>query len=76
MTQPRRLQVQSDVTLCVGARQCVLSDPSVFGHDEQHMVEVLQLEVDDHPELAEAIGMCPTGALWALDANTGEEIYP
>tara|TARA_B110000263_G_scaffold119359_1_gene103938 strand:- start:141 stop:260 length:120 start_codon:yes stop_codon:yes gene_type:complete len=39
-------------------------------------VEVLQIEVDDHPELAEAITMCPTGALAAIDPDTGEVVYP
>lgn len=76
MSQPRRLRVEADVATCVGAQQCVLSDPSVFGHDESNLVEVLQLEVDDHPELAEAVNMCPTGALSAIDADSGEVVYP
>ncbi|MGZ0192654.1 MAG: ferredoxin [Acidimicrobiales bacterium] len=75
MSQPRRLRVEADVDTCVGAQQCVLSDPSVFGHDEQNLVVVLRFEVDDHPELAEAITMCPTGALSAIDADTGEVVY-
>jgi ferredoxin len=37
---------------------------------------VLQSEVDDHPELADAIAMCPTGALTATDLDSGEEVYP
>lgn len=76
MSQARRLRVEADVAMCVGARQCVLSDPSVFGHDECNLVEVLQVEVDDHPELAEATTMCPTGALEAIDPATGEVVYP
>lgn len=76
MSEPRRLRVEADVATCVGARQCVLSDPFVFGHDKWNLVEVLEAEVDDHPELAEAITMCPTGALSAIDADTGEVVYP
>lgn len=76
MTATRRLRVTADVTICAGVRQCVLSDPTVFAHDDRHLVIVLQHEVDDHPELAEAIAMCPTGALSAIDINTSEAVYP
>jgi len=54
----------------------VLSDPIVFGHDDRNLVKVLQPEVNDSPALAEAITMCPTGALSARDAETGEIVYP
>jgi ferredoxin len=76
MTTTRRLRVTADVTICAGVRQCVLSDPAVFAHNDQHLVMVLQSEVDDHPELADAIAMCPTGALSATDLETGNEVYP
>lgn len=76
MNAPRRLRIDANVSTCVGARQCVLSDPSVFGHDERNLVELKQIEVSDHPELAEAIAMCPTGSLTAIDALTGEAVYP
>jgi ferredoxin len=76
MTTTRRLHVTADVTICAGVRQCVLSDPTVFAHNDQNLVMVLQSEVDDHPELAEAIAMCPTGALSATDLETGNEVYP
>ncbi len=76
MTETRRLRITADVSTCAGVRQCVLSDPTVFAHDDQYLVVVLQSEVDDHPELADAIAMCPTGSLSAVDLETGEEIYP
>ena len=48
----------------------------MFAHNDQNLVRVLQSEVDDHLELAEAIAMCPTGALSATDLKTGNEVYP
>lgn len=76
MTAARRLRVSADVSICAGVRQCVLNDPTVFAHDERNLVTLLQSEVDDHPELADAIAMCPTGALSAVDVETGDEVYP
>jgi ferredoxin len=76
MTEPRRLRVEADTSTCAGVRQCVLSDPAVFGHDDRNIVTVLQAEVDDHPELGEAITMCPTSSLSAFDVETGEMVYP
>lgn len=76
MTEPRRLRIHANVEICAGVRQCVLSDPTVFAHDDRNLVTVLQSEVDDHPELAEAIAMCPTGALSARDAETDAIVYP
>lgn len=76
MTAHRRLRVHADVSTCAGVRQCVLSDPTVFGHDDRNIVQVLQTEVDDSEQLAEAIAMCPTGSLTAFDVETGEIVYP
>jgi len=76
VTEPRRLRIHASVDVCAGVRQCVLSDPIVFGHDDRNLVKVLQPEVNDSPALAEAITMCPTGALSARDAETGEIVYP
>lgn len=76
MSEPRRLRIEANVDTCSGVRQCVLNDPAVFGHDDRNLVEVLQHEVDDHPELVDAITACPTGSLSAYDAETGEPVYP
>jgi ferredoxin len=54
----------------------VLSDPAVFAHDDRNIVKVLQVEVDDHSELGEAIAMCPTASLSAFDVESGEMVYP
>ncbi len=47
MTETRRLRITADVSTCAGVRQCVLSDPTVFAHDDQYLVVVLQSEVDE-----------------------------
>lgn len=76
MTESKRLLIVADTSTCAGVRQCVLSDPDVFAHDELNIVKVLHVEVDDHPELAEAISVCPTASLSAFDVETGEMVYP
>lgn len=76
MTRARRLRIVADVSTCVGARQCALNAPAVFGHDDANLVVMLQPVVDDRPDVADAITMCPTGSLSAVDVTTGKTVYP
>ncbi|SCL26014.1 ferredoxin [Micromonospora inyonensis] len=67
------MQVTADRTRCVGAGQCVLTDPAVFGQDDDGMVVVL----DDRPpddatvvRVREAVHICPGRALTLDEPGT------
>ncbi|GAB2742748.1 ferredoxin [Salinifilum aidingensis] len=59
------MRITADTDLCVGAGQCVLTEPSVFDQDEDGTVSL----VLEHPEgeqarnAREAVGLCPSRAL-------------
>ncbi|BCL18127.1 ferredoxin [Micromonospora sagamiensis] len=64
------MQVTADPTRCVGAGQCVLTVPAVFGQDDDGTVVVL----DDHPAdeatvvgVREAVHICPGRALTLVE---------
>ncbi|MBE1490065.1 ferredoxin [Plantactinospora soyae] len=61
------LQVIADLDRCVGAGQCVLTEPGVFDQDQEDGTVVI---LDDTPEdertitrVREAIHICPSRAL-------------
>ncbi|OZV78213.1 ferredoxin [Micromonospora echinospora] len=67
------MQVTADPTRCVGAGQCVLTEPTVFGQDDDGTVVVL----DDRPaddatmsRVREAVHICPGRALTLDEPGT------
>lgn len=64
------MRIEADVRRCVGAGQCVLTDPSLFDQDDEDgTVVLLASEIDDdHAEAArDAVRLCPSGALSLAD---------
>jgi ferredoxin len=60
------MRIVADTSICVGAGQCVLSEPSVFDQDEEDGTVVVLVERPEEPGLAgarEAVDLCPSGAL-------------
>ncbi|OXM73783.1 MULTISPECIES: ferredoxin [Amycolatopsis] len=59
------MRIVADTDLCIGAGQCVLTEPEVFDQDDDGTVVVLV----EHPEGAqldsarEAVKLCPAMAL-------------
>jgi ferredoxin len=61
-----RVRVVADTTVCVGAGQCVLSEPEVFDQDESDGTVVVLAEQPGEAQLAgvrEAVDVCPSQAL-------------
>lgn len=61
-----RVRVVADTTVCVGAGQCVLSEPEVFDQDEADGTVVVLAEQPGEAQLAgvrEAVDICPSQAL-------------
>ncbi|WP_314174814.1 ferredoxin [Streptomyces winkii] len=60
------MRIVADTTRCVGAGQCVLSEPAVFDQDEEEGTVVVLTERPGEGERAgvrEAVETCPSGAL-------------
>lgn len=64
------MRVVADTTVCVGAGQCVLSEPAVFDQDEDDGTVVVLLErpgESELPTVREAVDTCPSQALSLLE---------
>jgi ferredoxin len=63
------MRIDADMDRCVGAGQCVLTDPAVFGQNDDGLVEVLNARPDgagaEHAR--EAAHICPAQALTIQD---------
>lgn len=60
------MRIVADTSICVGAGQCVLSEPSVFDQDDDDGTVVLLVErpgEGEQPGTREAVDLCPSGAL-------------
>jgi ferredoxin len=67
--------IVADLDRCVGAGQCVLTEPALFDqHDETGQVVILDDTLKDDEAVAranEAIHLCPSGALGLSPADPG-----
>jgi ferredoxin len=62
------MRIVADTTKCVGAGQCVLTDPSVFDQSEDDGTVIVLVErPTDLDKAKEAVGICPSGALSLAD---------
>lgn len=62
----KRMRIVADTTRCVGAGQCVLSEPKVFDQSEDDGTVVLLRERPGEDEVEgvhEALDLCPSQAL-------------
>lgn len=65
------MRVVTDTTRCVGAGQCVLTDPAVFDQSDDDGTVVLlreHVEGDQVASVEEAVDMCPAQAI-SLEAD-------
>ena len=54
---------------CIGAGQCVLTDPEMFDQDEDdgRVVFLAERSEEVTPTISRAVGFCPSGALTLAD---------
>ena len=63
------VRITADTAVCVGAGQCVLTEPTVFDQDDDGIV----LVSNDHPDgdtadrARDAVTLCPSRALSIAD---------
>lgn len=63
------MRVTADRDCCIGAGQCVLTEPAVFDQDDDGTVLVrLDRPTGEAADrVREAVGLCPSGALSIVD---------
>lgn len=59
------MRIDTDRSRCIGAAQCVLSAPTVFDHDDEGLVVVLEREPSAEQHDAVRLGqlLCPSQAI-------------
>jgi ferredoxin len=60
------MRIVADRDVCVGAGQCVLSEPKVFDQSDEDGIVVLRTEHPDtefEENVRTAVNICPSGAL-------------
>lgn len=60
------MRIVADTSRCVGAGQCVLTDPAIFDQDDEDGTVVVQVPEPAGEELdraRQAVRICPSGAL-------------
>lgn len=74
---PEMLQLKVDEGICTGARLCLLAAENVFEFDDDKMVSrVVVAPVEGTDAVWDAIEGCPTEAISAANAETGEQVFP
>jgi ferredoxin len=63
------MRITADPGVCVGAGQCVLTDPAVFDQDDDGIVTLLteRPEGEAAGRAATAVGLCPSHALSIIE---------
>ena len=65
-----------DRELCFGFGDCVDSAPGVFELDEESKSVVVDPEAQELETLLVAAQDCPVDAIFVVDAESGEQLYP
>ncbi len=63
------MKIAADRGTCIGAGMCVLTAPTVYDQDDDGIVVLLVEDVppQDADAARQAVALCPSGALRALD---------
>ncbi len=71
-----KIKVWVDKKLCIGSGACVEVAPEVFELDERQKAFVKDPNGADNDTIIEAARSCPTDAIFVVDEETGEQIWP
>jgi ferredoxin len=72
----RKLEVTVEST-CISSGYCRNHAPDVFGTGPaRKSVVIADGPVEETPKLVEAFESCPVEAISAVDAETGEDVFP
>ncbi len=66
------MRLITDAARCIGSATCVLTDPDVFGQNEENGTVVVYAERLDHAHaerIRQAVRLCPSRALAIVDED-------
>ena len=65
-----------DREICTGEAVCTGEAPNTFMLDEEHKAIVINPTGDDEDSIYEAAFRCPPQAIFIIDDETGDRVYP
>ena len=71
----KKIFLEVDRDLCIGATSCVVIAPLTFGIDDNSKAYIISSDIDDYETILEAAKSCPVSAI-VLKNENGEQIWP
>jgi ferredoxin len=71
----KKIFLEVDKDLCIGAASCAVIAPLTFGIDEKSKAYIVSKDIDDYETILEAVKSCPVSAI-VLKNESGEQIWP
>ena len=68
--------IEVDRVLCFGFGDCVDSAPDVFALDEENTSVIVDPDGADLDDLLLAAQDCPVDAIFVVEIESGEQLYP
>ena len=76
LSKRHKFTIQVDRELCFGFGDCVDSAPEVFELDSKDKSIVIDPDGADREEIMLAAQDCPVDAIFIVDEESGEQLYP
>jgi ferredoxin len=70
------ISIEVDRDLCFGFGDCVDSAPGVFELDDENKSLVVDPDAQDRDTIILAAQDCPVDAIFIVDQESGEQLYP
>ena len=70
------ITIEVDRELCFGFCDCVDSAPGVFELDDENKSIVVDPDAQDRDAIILAAQDCPVDAIFIVDQESGEQLYP
>jgi ferredoxin len=76
LSKRHNFTIQVDRELCFGFGDCADSAPGVFQLDDDDKSVVVDPDAADRDEILLAAQDCPVDAIFIVDAESGDQLYP
>jgi ferredoxin len=76
LSKRNKFTIEVDRELCFGFGDCVDSAPDVFELDGENKSVVVDPDGADRDEIMLAAQDCPVDAIFIVDEESGEQLYP
>jgi ferredoxin len=76
LSKRSKVTIEVDRELCFGFGDCVDSAPGVFELDDDGKSTVVDPDAQDRDSIVLAAQDCPVDAIFIVDEESGEQLYP